>query len=88
MNFVENRAGSIGGEILSRYTIVFDYPNNKFYSSPNQKIDEEFHFNMSGIEVEHAGLEWVNETFESRGSGIKIFKDQEQEKIVCKLDLL
>lgn len=80
VNFVENRAGSIGGEILSRYTIVFDYPNNKFYSSPNQKIDEEFHFNMSGIEVEHAGLEWVNEIFESRGSGIKIFKDQEQEK--------
>lgn len=80
VNFVENRAGSIGGEILSRYNLIFDYPNNKLYSTPNQKIDEDFHFNMSGIEVEHAGLEWVNETYESNGSGIKIFKEQDQQK--------
>jgi hypothetical protein len=63
VNFVKDRAGSIGGEVLSRFTVVFDYPNGKVYSKPNSKIKEPFNFNMSGIEVQHDGLEWVKETY-------------------------
>ncbi|NMH24479.1 PDZ domain-containing protein [Flavobacterium solisilvae] len=75
VNFVENRVGSIGGEITSRYTIFFDYKNNAIYTKPNAKIDEPFEFNMSGIEVQHNGLEWYNETIEEKTNGIKVYTD-------------
>ncbi|MGL2963644.1 PDZ domain-containing protein [Flavobacterium sp. RSB2_4_14] len=68
VNFVKDRAGSIGGEVLSRFQIVFDYPNGKLYSKPNSKSNEPFNFNMSGIEVQHDGLEWVKETYEDSQS--------------------
>jgi S1-C subfamily serine protease len=75
VNFVENRVGSIGGEITSRYTIFFDYRNNAIYTKPNPKIDEPFEYNMSGIEVQHNGLEWYNETIEEKTNGIKVYTD-------------
>jgi hypothetical protein len=68
LNFVKDRAGSIGAEILSRFQIVFDYPNRKLYSKPNSKVNEPFNLNMSGIEVQHDGLEWVKETYEDNQS--------------------
>lgn len=82
VNFVPDRIGSIGSEVISRFTIVFDYLNSVFYTKPNGKIAEPFHFNMSGIEVEHAGLEWIKETLNERSSqGIKIYTDVNEEKI-------
>jgi len=79
VNFVPNRVGSIGSEITSRFSLVFDYKNKVIYTRPNAKINEPFHFNMSGIEVEHAGLEWVTQT-EDVNQGIKIFRDAQEEK--------
>ena len=73
VNFVDHRVGSIGGEILSRFTLFFDYPNNAMYSSPNKTINDPFSFNMSGIEVVHAGLQWINEVYERSIGGIKIY---------------
>lgn len=76
ISFVKNRTGSIGGEILSRFSIVFDYPNGKLYSKTNSKINDPFNFNMSGIEVQHDGLEWVGQTFEDNQSkGSTVYKD-------------
>lgn len=76
VNFVPGRVGSIGSEIISRFTVVFDYANRAIYTKPNAKINMPFQFNMSGIEVEHAGLEWVKETVEEkRNQGIKIYTD-------------
>lgn len=75
VNFVENRVGSIGGEIISRYTVFFDYKNNAIYTKPNARIEEPFEYNMSGIEVQHNGLEWYNETIEEKTNGIKVYTD-------------
>lgn len=81
-NFVANRVGSIGSEAISRFTVVFDYANNTIYTKPNAKIDEPFDFNMSGIEIEHAGLEWVKEGFDDRTSdGMKISTSSSTERI-------
>ena len=77
VNFVENRVGSIGGEIISRYTVFFDYKNNAIYTKPNAKIDEPFEYNMSGIEIQHSGLEWINEMVEEKTSGIKILSESD-----------
>jgi hypothetical protein len=76
VNFVPNRIGSVGGEIISRFSIVFDYLNNVIYTKSNSRLKKPFQFNMSGIEVEHSGLEWVKESFEeNRNDKIKIYTD-------------
>jgi hypothetical protein len=31
MNFVKDRIGSIGSDILKRFTVIFDYKNSNFY---------------------------------------------------------
>lgn len=76
VNFVSNRVGSVGSEIISRFTVVFDYLNRCIYTKPNSKLNLPFQFNMSGIEVEHSGLEWVKETIpDKQGQGIKVYSD-------------
>ncbi len=82
VNLVPDRIGSVGSEIISRFTIVFDYLNNALYTKPNSQINMPFHFNMSGIEVEHAGLEWVKETVEEKqNQGIKVYTDASEENL-------
>lgn len=82
VNFVQDRIGSIGSEVISRFTIVFDYQNKVVYTQPNSHIDDPFQFNMSGIEVAHAGLEWIKQTLDDRSSaGIKIYTEANQERV-------
>jgi hypothetical protein len=82
VNFVPDRVGSIGSEVISRFIIAFDYVNHAIYTRPNNKINDSFQFNMSGIEVEHAGLEWVKQTLDDRsGQGIRIYTDANPEKV-------
>jgi hypothetical protein len=81
VNFVPDRIGSIGSAVISRFTIVFDYMNRAIYTKPNDRINEPFHFNMSGIEVQHAGLEWVKQSLDDRSSqGIRVYTDGNQER--------
>jgi len=77
VNFVPGRLGSIGGEVISRFNVFFDYKEQAIYTSPNHKINEPFSFNMSGIDVEHAGLEWGTETIQERSSGIKVYTNKD-----------
>src|SRR5690606_5330395 len=55
---VNDRAGSIGAEILSRFRIIMDYPGKTFYYRKNRYFNYPFKFNMSGIEVRHDGMKW------------------------------
>jgi hypothetical protein len=86
VNFVPNRIGSIGGEVMSRFRIVFDYKNKVVYTSPNSKIHDPFNFNMSGIEVEHAGLEWTKQTIES-SDGIRVYTNTSDERVQDRLQI-
>ncbi len=47
----EMRNGSIGGEILRRYTIYFDYFNKRLIMRPNSDFKDKFYYNMSGLEI-------------------------------------
>ncbi|MES2543565.1 MAG: aspartyl protease family protein [Bacteroidota bacterium] len=81
VNFVENRVGSIGSEILKRFTVIFDYQNSKMFLRKGNDFDLPFSYNMSGIEIHHQGLQWVQETVElNPASGTKAF-DLADEKI-------
>ena len=82
VNFVADRVGSIGGEVMSRFTVIFDYRNNTIYTRPNDKLNDPFNFNMSGIEVEHAGLEWAKESFDdTRFGGVKVYSGTSDERV-------
>jgi hypothetical protein len=47
----EQRNGSIGGEILRRFTIFFDYFNKRIIMRSNSNFYDKFYYNMSGLEI-------------------------------------
>ncbi|MBN2662115.1 MAG: PDZ domain-containing protein [Bacteroidales bacterium] len=49
---IPNRNGTVGSEILRRFNIIFDYPHNRMLLKRNSNFNDEFYFEMSGIEVE------------------------------------
>jgi hypothetical protein len=46
-------AGNLGGEILRRFTITFDYANLKAYMTPNGLYDRPFHYNRTGVAIDY-----------------------------------
>lgn len=64
IKMVENRVGSIGSEIMKRFSIVFDYSNNYMYLRKNDNFNLHFNYNMSGLEIQHEGLEWVKREYD------------------------
>lgn len=58
MNFVKDRIGSIGSDILKRFTVIFDYKNLNFYIKKTKNVNEPFKFNMSGLDIKHDGMKW------------------------------
>ena len=62
VKMVQDRAGSVGTEVLRRFTVAFDYPNRKMYLKKNGHFNDPFSYNKSGIELQHYGLQWVQET--------------------------
>lgn len=49
------RNGSIGGEVLSRFQLVFDFPREKIYLKPNASFKKKIYNNMSGLIVKADG---------------------------------
>jgi hypothetical protein len=49
------RNGSIGGEVLSRFQVVFDFPREKIYLKPNPSFRKKSFNNMSGLIVKAEG---------------------------------
>jgi len=62
VRMVKDRAGSIGAEILKRFNLVFDYQNQQLFLKKNSHYKTPFNYNKSGIELQHYGLQWVQET--------------------------
>lgn len=62
VKMVVDRIGSVGGEVLKRFTIILDYADHKMYLKKNNKFNDPFSYNKSGITIQHNGLQWVQET--------------------------
>jgi len=62
VTMVTDRSGSVGSEILKRFSVVFDYLNQKMFLKKNRGFYAPFSYNKSGIELQHYGLQWVQET--------------------------
>ncbi|MDT0553897.1 aspartyl protease family protein [Urechidicola vernalis] len=63
---LSTRNGSLGGNILKRFKVVLDYPNKKMTLKKNRNFSEPFSYNMSGIELIHAGTTLVKELNSTR----------------------
>jgi len=48
----DNRNGSLGSELLRRFHVVIDYPNNQITLLPNSQYRSGFKLNRSGIDIE------------------------------------
>lgn len=62
------RHGSIGGEILSRFTVIFNFPQGKVYLKKNSSFNKKFYLNLSGIDLK------------AKGSGLNVFEISEVRK--------
>jgi hypothetical protein len=62
VQLVKDRSGSVGSEILRRFSVVLDYKNQKMYLRKNGDFYSPFSYNKSGVEIQHDGLQWVQET--------------------------
>lgn len=49
--YQNDRNGTLGAEILRRFYVTMDYPNQRLILRPNGDLNEEFNCNMSGLEV-------------------------------------
>jgi hypothetical protein len=56
------RHGAIGGEILSRFTVIFNFPAEKVYLRKNSNFRHKFYYNLSGITLKAKGSQLA--TFE------------------------
>ena len=54
------RHGAIGGELLRKFTVVFDYYNKSMYLRRNGNFRHPFEYNMSGVEFLAHGRNWNN----------------------------
>jgi hypothetical protein len=50
-----DRNGTIGGETLSRFTVVFNFPKEEIYLKKNSSFKKGFHYNLSGLNVKAKG---------------------------------
>lgn len=63
----KDRSGTISGEILKRFNIIYDYPNRKISLKKNRNYAEPFYYNKSGISLEHDGVRVVRTVEQNKG---------------------
>lgn len=49
------RNGTIGGEILSRFTVVFNFSKEEVFIRKNSSFNKKFYYNLSGLTVKAKG---------------------------------
>jgi hypothetical protein len=55
---VSGRNGSLGGELLNRFTVIFDYGSQMLYLRKNRNYSYPFEFNLSGIDLVASGSDY------------------------------
>jgi len=57
----EKRDGSLGGDVLKRFNNIINYQDKRMILKRNSFFGDPFHYNMSGLVLEHDGLTAVKE---------------------------
>ena len=61
-----NRNGSIGGAILKRFNIIFNYPAKEITLKKNAHFKDPFQYNMCGLQLQHNGVRYIAERIADR----------------------
>jgi hypothetical protein len=69
---IKDRNGSVSGEILKRFNMVFDYQKARIILNKNNNFKKPFNYNKSGIVLEHEGVRVIKEI--DRDNAILPFK--------------
>ena len=72
----KSRNGSLGSQVLKRFTSTFDYKNKRLRLKPNKNFSDPFEYDMSGIVLAHEGYTVVKD-FENNSS--PVFSETEDE---------
>lgn len=81
-----NRSGSIGSEIMKRFTSYYDYEGSALYLKKNSFYNEPFSYNMSGLEIQHQGLQWIKQTYQDGTQPIfNVFSDDGDKAVTTNL---
>tara|TARA_R110001632_G_scaffold72519_1_gene167591 strand:- start:8859 stop:10193 length:1335 start_codon:yes stop_codon:yes gene_type:complete len=62
-----SRNGSLGGEVLKRFTLVFNYSERTLSLRKNTLFNHPFDFNLSGINIQHNGMRYISESIADAG---------------------
>jgi hypothetical protein len=82
---IEGRLGSVGSEVMRRFAVILDYKSRNIYLKKNNSFDDPFSFNMSGIEIQHQGLQWITQSYEENPAVNNNLFDKNGDKIVGNL---
>jgi len=50
-SLMTERSGSVGGELLKRFTVLFDYSKKEIYLKKNRQFRRPYEYDMSGMEI-------------------------------------
>jgi membrane-associated protease RseP (regulator of RpoE activity) len=56
---IGNRNGSVGGAILKRFNIIFNYPAGEITLKKNANFTAPFEYNMCGLQLQHNGVRYI-----------------------------
>ncbi|MDF0715543.1 aspartyl protease family protein [Muricauda sp. 334s03] len=76
LDSLSDRNGSVGGELLKRFNMVFDYSRGLITLKKNGNFKEPFQYNLAGIDLQHNGLRYIAESI-ANGNGV--VKSDEQD---------
>lgn len=79
----KERAGSIGGELLKRFTIVMDYSKAIMYLKPNSYLNDPFYYNKSGIILRQDGGAVEN----NNNNNKELLKNLESDNFISFVDI-
>lgn len=81
--------GLIGAEILRRFDLVIDYPNQRLLFRPNHYFDDPFHYDMSGLVVRYSGTQMIkayrDTSDEKAGNAIRLDSENNFERTPLKV---
>ncbi|WP_318309848.1 aspartyl protease family protein [Flagellimonas crocea] len=62
MDNLGDRNGSVGGEVLKRFNMIFDYGRGLVTLKKNGNFRDPFQYNLAGIDLQHNGLRYIAES--------------------------
>ena len=68
---IGDRNGSVGGEVLKRFNIIFDYRKQQITLRKNANFNDPFQYNHAGIELQHDGMRYIAEKLADASGFIK-----------------